>query len=146
MGKAKNGKDRAPWQYANLHYSMLKSPAWLHLSGEAMKVWFGLRVRFCGNNNGLLTYAVREAAEELHMSRSTVQRALDELQELGFIRCTRQGTFRGRQASQWRLTDCQSWDGKAPTRDWENWKPPNTKKQIMVTQVGPSAGPLVPSR
>jgi hypothetical protein len=86
-------------------YNTLHSPAWRSLSGPAVKVWFELRSRFHGGNNGRLILSYEEAAGLLGLGKSTVKRALDELQDKGFIVCVRQGKWYGRLASEWAVTD-----------------------------------------
>ena len=52
--RRKIGKDgrNSEYQYWNLPYSMMQSPAYRLLSGPAMKVLHELRSRFNGGNNG----------------------------------------------------------------------------------------------
>src|SRR5208282_4584415 len=109
-------------QYAKLDYAMLRSRAWLSLSGAAVKVWIELRTRYNGSNNGWITLSLDEAARLLHLSKSTCKRAFDELRAKGFVALTRQGQWYGRQASEWAVTD-RHVEGTPATRAWRQWQP-----------------------
>jgi biotin operon repressor len=110
-------------QYFIMPYVMVHSSAWRSPSGAAIKVWHELRTRFRGGNNGKLVLSYEEAATLLSLSKSTVKRALEELQEKGFIVCTRPGQWYGRLASEWAVTD-KGVEGNPPTRAWRQWMPP----------------------
>lgn len=130
-------------QYFVMPYPMANSEAWRSLSGGAVKVWIELRTRFFGGNNGKLALSYEEAARLLTLSKSTVKRAVDELQEKGFIVCMREGQWYGRQATEWATTD-KGIDGKAATRKWRQWKPgvscrESTTKTENGTEAAPSA-------
>lgn len=120
-GRNKN-PEGAHWR---LPYYLIGHAAWRGLSGNAIKVYAELRRRFVvrgdgkTNNNGQISLSLDEGARLLHMSKSTVRRALQELEADGFIVKTRQGQWYGRLATQWRLTD-ERFDGEPPTRDWQN--------------------------
>lgn len=107
-------------QYVNLPYAMLLSPAWLSLSGAAVRVWLLVRTRFNGGNNGRLTLSLEEAARILHVAKGTVLRGFQELEEKGFLVCSRRGQWYGRLASQWAVTD-KGVDGAMPTYAWRHW-------------------------
>jgi hypothetical protein len=132
------GRSKGNGQYALLPYAMLHSPAWRSLSGSAVKVFLELRTRFHGANNGRLILSMDEAKRLLRLGKTTVQRALDELQDKGLIVCTQRGQWYGRRASTWATTD-MSVSGALPTSTWKTWRPnpAHTKK----TEVGPVAGP-----
>src|SRR5690606_874874 len=109
-------------QYAPLSYPFLRSVAWRSLSGAAVKVWLEIRSRFNGGNNGKLSLSLDEGARLLGLGKATIQRALQELQEKGFLVRTKQGHWYGRQASLWRITD-KGCDGNLPTHEWKMWRP-----------------------
>ncbi len=122
-------------QYLGISYVMAHSPAFRSLSGAALKVWIELRTRFNGRNNGRITLSWDEAALILHMSKTTVGRAFDELEEKGFIVMTKRGQWFGRMASEWAVTDRQL-DGHMPTNAWKKWcDPPKPKKQSFGTHT-----------
>ena len=119
-------------QYMGISYVMANSPAFRSLSGAALKVWVELRSRFNGRNNGRITLSWDEAARLLHMGKSTIGRALEELEEKGFIVMTRRGHWYGRMATEWAVTD-RHLDGHLPTNAWKNWRaPPKSKNRSSV--------------
>jgi biotin operon repressor len=114
-------------QYWNLPYSMIQSPAYKLLSGSALKVLHELRSRFNGYNNGRIFLSYEDAASQLAMSKSTVKRAFDELQVVGFIVQTAVGKWYGRKASEWRMTFEVS-NGHPATHEWKQWQAPQRRK------------------
>ncbi|MEP2769017.1 MAG: helix-turn-helix domain-containing protein [Paracoccaceae bacterium] len=103
---------------------MLKSPAWRSLSGAAVKVLLELHTRFNGGNNGNVRLSLAEAAKSLGPGKATVQRALTDLQDRGFIILTVLGNWYHRRAHEWQLTTkpMQTPRGKIPaTNDWRKW-------------------------
>ena len=101
---------------------MLQSAAWRNLSGAALKVYFELRTRFHGGNNGSMFLSYEEAAKLLHLSKSTIKRGFKDLEAKGFIKKTRKGEWYGRQATLWALTD-KVLKHDLPTNDWKHWTP-----------------------
>ena len=122
-------------QFFTISYVWANSPAFRSLSGGALKVWIELRSRFNGRNNGRLFLSWDEAALILHMSKTTVGRAFDELEEKGFIVLTKRGQWYGRMASEYAITDRQL-DGHLATNAWKHWRPPpKAKKQSFGTDT-----------
>ena len=117
------GRSKGEGQYAALPYAMLHSPAWRSLSGQAVKVFLELRTRFHGANNGRLILSLEEASRLLGLGKATVQRALDELQEKGFVIRTRRGQWYGRLASTWAVVD-RPIEGMGAVQGWKTWQPP----------------------
>ena len=66
------------WEY--------KSPAFCDLSGDQFKIYWALRCRYDGKNNGQIAYSAREAGECIGKSFATGSRALKRLELLGFIK------------------------------------------------------------
>ena len=126
-----NGSTERVDRFFMLTYSMSRSPAWHSLSGAAVKVFIELRCHYTGSNNGELFLSYGDAAKRLHLSKTTVKRAFDELQEKGFIRKTRQGARHCRLASTWAVTDAPRKPGEPRTNDWRRWQP--IKKQNIGT-------------
>ncbi|MFD0980997.1 helix-turn-helix domain-containing protein [Tropicimonas aquimaris] len=140
----RNGKRAEEGQYAPLPYAVLKSDAWRHLSGAAVRVFLELHTRFNGSNNGKLRLSYAEAAEALNMGKATVQRAFDDLQEKGFVVLEREGNWYHRQAHEWRLTTkpVQMARGRlSPTNDWRSWRPEKTERGSETERCG---GAVVP--
>lgn len=127
MSRRRNGHGRSKnqgGQYFALPYSVARSLAWRSLSGAAVKVFLELRCRFTirgdgiANNNGELALSLDEGARLLGLGKTTVSRALEELERAGFIAKVKAGHWYGRKATEYRVTD-QSWRGEPPTRDWQ---------------------------
>jgi len=117
---------------------MLHSVAWRSLSGPAVKVWLELRTRFHGANNGRLILSLEEAARLLGLGKATVQRALDELQEKGFVIRTLRGQWYGRIASTWATTD-KSINGDSASQTWKVWRAtPIPRKTKRGSETDPS--------
>ena len=105
MGKRRLGKTE---RFVSLRHWVLDSPAWLSLPCNARALYVQLAKRYNGANNGRISYSVREAYEELKISKSTAHRAFRVLQSRGFIVCTKRGAFSWKivnEASEWRLTE-----------------------------------------
>lgn len=147
------GRNKGKGQYVHLWYELLNSEAWRTLSGPAIKVFFELRTRFHGGNNGKLHLSLQEAADLLGLGKATVQRAFVQLEERGLIICTKRGQWYGRQASEWAVAD-KGIDGGPPSYAWKQWRPSGpprasvlkwTQKTKRGSQADPSAhttGPL----
>jgi DNA-binding transcriptional ArsR family regulator len=118
---APNGRSEYPEQFVSLGYSFVRSPAFRSLSGPAVKVFMEVRCRFNGGNNGKLTLSLEEAARLLGLGKATVSRALAELEEKGFVICTKRGQWYGRQASTWAVTLLPV-DGHLATHKYKQWQ------------------------
>jgi hypothetical protein len=134
------GRSKGDGQYANLPYGMLQSLAWRSLSGPAVKVWLELRTRFHGANNGQLIFSMDEASRLLGLGKATVQRAFTELQDKGFVVCTRKGQWYGRLASTWATTE-RSIGGGMATNAWKSWRPNPGTRARQKTEIGSVAVP-----
>ena len=118
------GRNEKDGQFLPIPYVMARSPAFRSLNGTSLKVWVELRTRFNGQNNGMVSLSLREAADLLGMSQSTAQRAFRELEEKGFVVRRLSGSWYGRKAAEFILTDCR-YDGLPASRDWQRWRPNN---------------------
>jgi predicted ArsR family transcriptional regulator len=85
-----------------------------------------------------------EAARLLGLSKSTVKRALEELQEKGFIVCMRPGQWYGRLATEWAVTD-KGVNGNAATRAWQQWSAPSVLIRHTKTEIGTDTAPSAPT-
>ena len=118
----KTGRSQNPeGQYIKLPYHLLKSDAWRGLSGNSMRVYFELHMRFMGTNNGELFVGMDKVAKNLGISKSTVSSAFKELEAKGFIVKTKEGRWVRGQAAVRRLTT-QKVKNNPPTNDWKQWK------------------------
>ena len=118
-------------QYAKVHYSMLSSLAWRSLKGFDIKIYFELRRRFNGRNNGEIFLSRSEACKLLNIGNTQAQNGFKRLEELGFIKVSKRGGFMGRQANQYILTE-KPYKGNPPTNDWRRWQPPKKKKKLDI--------------
>jgi hypothetical protein len=127
MSAKGKGRDRQE-RYVRLRHWLLNSQAWNSLSGNARALYVELAQRYNGSNNGRTPYSVREAVLALHVSKATVSRLFRELEDHGFIICTKRGAFSlktVKDASEWCLTE---YDRDHPpahaTKDFMRWQPP----------------------
>ncbi|MBF0563280.1 MAG: helix-turn-helix domain-containing protein [Alphaproteobacteria bacterium] len=100
-----NATGRNQERFILLPHWMLDSPAWLALSPPAMKLLIAVWRRHNGENNGEVSYSVREA-ERIGISKDQASRAFAELVKLGFLICHRQSTFtmKQKEARTWEIT------------------------------------------
>lgn len=125
--KRPDKRGRGGRQWIDLDYSMVRCAAFRGLSGAAVKVFLELRSRYNGGNNGSLHLSYREAAALLGLSKSTVKRAFDELQNAGFIFLVKDGDFYQGMAHEWRCTDIR-YNDNLPTRDWIRMSHPDNTR------------------
>jgi hypothetical protein len=106
--------------FIRLPRSVKKSKAYQGLGLPARCALIELIDRFAGANNGMIGLGVRELSEALHCSHATAGRALQELDDARLIECMTVGAWRGKRASEWRLTflTCNK-TGELPTTNWE---------------------------
>jgi hypothetical protein len=140
MGRDKLKRRFADDPHVRVYTRLVNSPAWVDLSGNAVKLLVYLASFEKGTNNGELFMSERMAADGIGVAKRTAHRLFDELEDHGFIRPTAKGYFsvkRGR-ATQWRLT-WQSWPSasKGPTNEWRDWKP---QEQDSRVQTFPATG------
>src|SRR5262249_16326578 len=94
------------------------------LSCPARAALIELIDRHNGINNGFIGLGVRELAYELGCGHATAQRALQELDDARLAQPTKVGAWRGKKATEWRLTFrlCNK-TGELPINSWEQRKP-----------------------
>jgi len=141
QGSRDRGRNKGP-QRATILYEFWESPAWRSLSPAAVKVWCELRTRYKRFNNDRLQLPLSYASKGLGLGRSTVARALAELEEKGFIEKLKQGEFFGHQAALYRLTSEPVVDQndrliQGATNDWKSWRPNQTKNSAPVPDKNP---------
>jgi hypothetical protein len=94
-------------RHIRLDHSMLGCPAFVGLTGNAVKVLLHIASLDNGSNNGAIVLSVRQAGEATGLAKSPAARAIAELTDAGFIVPTSIGAFSvkaGPAASTWRLT------------------------------------------
>ena len=96
-----------------LYEWVLQTPAWRSLDVYAWNIYCELSRRYNGRNNGGIAASVRELAKAINCSNRPVIRALQELQDRGFIIAVQKGSFNWKtredgnnnRASVWLLTE-----------------------------------------
>lgn len=119
-----NSKGRSlydPTQYLRLNYRMLESPQFRSLGGNDIRVLLEIAIRHHGYNNGRISAGLVDLANTLKMSKSTVQRSLEKLQRMKFIKMRKRGRFHGRIASEWEVTFLEA-EGRNPSNEWGQTK------------------------
>ena len=91
-------------RFIQLWTNVKRSTAYHGLSLAGRCALFELLDRYSGINNGFIAMSVRELAAKLNCHHATAARALRELDDAGLVRPTTVGAWRGRRASEWRLT------------------------------------------
>ena len=133
---AKKGFIESTERFVKLTYPLIESEAWRWLGPISKAVYIELKRRYNGLNNGKISLSLSEAAHILKASKSSISRALKQLETHGFIKLIKKGYFTGRMASEYALTDEQL-DGYPPTREWKQWQPnkPHRRRQIRVIGI-----------
>ena len=134
-GQAKKGVIESKERFVKLTYTLIESEAWRWLRPISKAVYIELKQRYNGLNNGKISLSLAEAARILRASKSTIQKALLELEEHGFIKLVKKGYFTGRMASEYALTDEQL-DGYPPTREWRQWQPTKPYRRRQIPAIG----------
>ena len=117
-----------------LYEWFLQTPAWRSLDVYACLVYSELSRRYNGKNNGGIAASVRELAKAINCSNRPIIRALQELQDRGFIIAVQKGSFNWKtreegnnnRASVWLLTEYpQDEPERSPEarKDFLKWKP-----------------------
>lgn len=119
----------------------MRTAAWCDLDCVARCVYIAIKARYGGpgSNNGRIPYSLMELAQGLHISKATAMRALDRLQDHGFIALTKQGAFsmKVRHATEWRLTEVKcDVTGELATKEFTRWRA-TVKKQNTVSPENP---------
>ena len=126
---ARNPRDKLP-RHSMLFYYMLESQAWKSLGAIPRAVYVDIVKRYYGTNNGRIGYSIRYAVDELHIGNATAKRALDALQDRGFIVPVKKGYFtvKQRNCTEWRLTQFKDDNsGALATKDFMQWTPDKNK-------------------
>ena len=105
--------------FVQLYRFIKRSQAWHDLSLPARCALIELLDRYTGINNGIIGLGVRELADELKSSHATAGRAMRELDDAGLVRPTEVGVWRGKRATEWRVTfyRCDA-SGDLPNKSW----------------------------
>lgn len=133
MGSKRRGRGpRSCSPFAMVHWMILDSQGWHELTPYARLAYVEIVRKHnpIQGNNGRIAMPARGLAGRLACSKATAARALTELEDAGFIKCMKVGTFtrKDRHASEYRINifRCDV-TGDTPNRAWDNtkWEPPD---------------------
>ena len=93
MAKAKRPPD-PNGRYVKVYTSLLNSPAYRVLSSSAKALFWDLREKINGTNNGNISAALSDMKHKGWTASATLSKALYELRAVGLIRVTRAGGFK----------------------------------------------------
>ena len=98
--------------HIRIYHSLIHSPAWRVTGSSAKDLFIDLRVRLNGSNNGGIAAVFSQLKHRGWRSKTTLHKALRELEALGFIAKTRQGGIASmsRTCSLYRFTDLDSFE------------------------------------
>lgn len=106
------GREKPPYRdplgaHIRVYHSLMNSPAWRVLSFSGRSLYFDMRVNLTKYNNGNINATFSELQHRGWQSKTTLHKALRELEALGFIAQTRQGGIAclSRVCSLYRFTD-----------------------------------------
>ena len=99
-------------RHIRVYASLLNSPAYRVIGFAAKALFFDLRERLTGTNNGNIGAALSELRHKGWTSSSTLAKALYELRAMGFIAVTVEGGLKQgrRMPSLYRFTDLEVFD------------------------------------
>jgi hypothetical protein len=89
----RKGRSKGTGRFVQLHNYVLESAAWRSLTLPARCALIEILRVYNGTNNGQLGMAVRYLAERLRCGKTTASRALEELEQKGFIGVQKVGVF-----------------------------------------------------
>jgi DNA-binding transcriptional regulator YhcF (GntR family) len=125
MGKLdRKGRRKGDSRHARLYEYIETTDAWRNLSGIAAKAWMTIGLMHNGSNNGAIGVSSRELGKRIGVHHSVAARAIIELENAGFLRCTKASSFSlKRLAAQYRLTHLRNdVTGETPTREFARAK------------------------
>lgn len=133
-------------RYVRLEHWLMRTDAWKSLDPVARAAYVELASRYAGpgSNNGRIPYSLLEMAKALNVSKSTAKRAMQALQDRGFVVLMRRGAFavKVRHATEWRLTEygCDVTGQRIATKDFARWQPPKSEHGAVSVPIGYSHG------
>ncbi len=116
-------------RYTKLEHGLLASAAYQALTPNARSLLTQLATLENSHNNGLIWLSVRDAAARMGVANlRSAAAAFDQLQDMGFIVCTKQAHFQVKVAEAsrarcWRLTWLPLAGGGRPTHDYAKLEP-----------------------
>lgn len=122
------GRSKGGEPHVRIHHWELKSAAYRSLCLGARVLLVELKALYVGYNNGELFLSVREAARRMNVGKNLADKCFGELEDKGFIRPNRLGSFNWKDGSRrglatsWILTEFAFGDA-IPTKDFMRWQP-----------------------
>lgn len=123
------GRSKGEAKHIRTYRWEFESEAYRSLCCYARCLLDEIKYRYNGENNGRIPLSLTEAMERLGVGRKAVEKAFRELQERGFIRCTKIGRFTINEASEWALTEYPV-GNKLATKDFMRW--PSVKYPVIL--------------
>jgi DNA-binding MarR family transcriptional regulator len=134
-------------RHVRLYHYLMQTEAWQSLRALERSIYIEIAARYAGDgsNNGRIGYSIREAASTFRVGKSSAARALEKLQDRGFIVARKKGAFslKSRHSTEWRLTEfgCDL-TSALPTKEFARWLPENQKPVPPGTLTVPEKGPI----
>ena len=123
-------RDKRGGRFVRYDSALMKSDAWLGLSGNATRLHMVLIERQFSSGDELASLSETDACKLCGFgSRNTARAAFKDLEERGFIALEVPASLGSNgfgRAAKWRLTH-RPYAGKPPTRDWMKFKTPVQK-------------------
>jgi hypothetical protein len=133
-------------RHVRLYHYLMQTKAWQSLKALERSIYVEISARYAGDgsNNGRIGYSIREAASTFKVGKSSAARALETLQDRGFIVARKKGAFslKSRHSTEWRLTEfgCDL-TGALPSKEFARWSSENQKPVPPGTLTIPETGP-----
>ncbi|RWN47350.1 MAG: hypothetical protein EOS03_13455 [Mesorhizobium sp.] len=130
-------KRKGKAKFVQIWERMCKTEAWRESSLAEKQLYFELKRKFNGLNNGYIAMSCRQAADLLGIGKSTASRCFATLQERGFIVMAKASAFNMKQhdAAEWALTEVKNdRTGALPTHAYKEWKRPAVEKNTVPQQ------------
>jgi hypothetical protein len=121
---------RSGRRFLRLWTNVKRSAAYHGVSLGARATLIELLDKYTGANNGLIPMSVSDLVDRLGCSRESALRYLAELDDAGLAHPMRLGTWRGRRATEWRLTfyRCDK-TGELPRTQWDEARFPKAETE-----------------
>lgn len=133
-------------RHVRLYHYFMQTEAWHSLKALERSIYIEIAARYAGDgsNNGSIGYSIREAAFTFKVGKSSAARALEALQDRGFIVARKKGAFslKSRHSTEWRLTEfgCDL-TGALPTKEFMRWSTKNQNPVPPESSTVPGVGP-----
>lgn len=124
-------------RFVMLHHWLLRSAAWKSLTLVACSLLIEVWQRHNGENNGRISFSVREAAKRLRISKNTAAKAFGDLEAKSFLKAHQRGafTFKQRHPTEWILT-AECLNDELPSKDFMRWSPePNKQNTVLLSRT-----------